>query len=496
VSERERESRRGKLAALREAGVDPFPARVEARVPVTEVHERFGERSEEELEASPESVAVCGRVLALRSFGKLVFLTLVEDGNRIQVSAKKQEIAPELFAFIKALDVGDFARFEGPVWRTKKGELTVDSRAAQLLAKALRPLPEKWHGLQDTEVRFRQRYLDLLVNERTRETVMIRSRTIRAMRDFLDARGFLEVETPALQPLYGGAAARPFVTHHNTYDQTLYMRISDELYLKRLVAGGLDRVYEIAHNFRNEGVSRKHNPEFTMMECYQAYADYRDMMELTESMVETLAREVRGDTKLVYQGTEIDLKGPWPRRTLRDSIAEACGVDILAHPDLASLSAAVKAERAGSGESPTWAKLVDDLFSEHVEPNLIQPTFITDYPAELSPLAKRKPEDPSLVERFEPFIAGMEIGNAFSELNDPDDQRERLLAQVAAQEAGDDEAHPLDEDYIRALEHGLPPTGGLGIGVDRLIMVLADQPNLREVILFPHLRPTSPEQGE
>ena len=496
MSERERESRRDKLAALREAGVDPFPARVGPRVPVTAVRERFGERSEEELDASPESVAICGRVLALRSFGKLVFLTLVEDGSRIQVSARKQEIPPELFAFIKALDVGDFARFEGPVWRTKKGELTVDARAAQLLSKALRPLPEKWHGLQDTEVRFRQRYLDLLVNERARETIMIRSRTIRAMRDFLDARGFLEVETPALQPLYGGAAARPFVTHHNTYDQSLYMRISDELYLKRLVVGGLDRVYEIAHNFRNEGVSRKHNPEFTMMECYQAYADYRDMMELTESMVETIAREVRGDTRLEYQGTEIDLKGPWPRRTLRDAIAEACGVDILAHPDLASLRAAVQAERAGSGEAPTWAKLIDDLFSQHVEPKLIQPTFITDYPAELSPLAKRKPEDPSLVERFEPFIAGMEIGNAFSELNDPDDQRERLLAQVAAQEAGDDEAHPLDEDYIRALEHGLPPTGGLGIGVDRLIMVLADQPNLREVILFPHLRPTAPEQGD
>jgi len=496
VSERERESRREKLNALREAGIDPFPPRVGPWVPVAEVLQRFGERSEEQLEAAPESVAVCGRVLAVRSFGKLVFLTLVENGTRIQVSAKKKEIDPEVFGFIKALDIGDFARFEGPVWRTKKGELTVDAKQAQLLAKALRPLPEKWHGLQDTETRFRQRYLDLLVTEKTRETAMIRSRTIRAMRDFLDARGFLEVETPALQPLYGGAAARPFVTHHNTYDQTLYLRISDELYLKRLVAGGLDRVYEIAHNFRNEGVSRKHNPEFTMMECYQAYADYRDMMELTESMVEHIAREVRGDTKLEYQGAEIDLKGPWPRVTLRDAIFEGCGVDILANPELASLRAEVKAKRAGSGDAPTWAKLVDDLFSEHVEPELIQPTFITDYPAELSPLAKRSPDDPSLVERFEPFIAGMEIGNAFSELNDPDDQRERLLAQVAAHEAGDEEAHPLDEDYIRALEHGLPPTGGLGVGVDRLVMVLTDQPNLREVILFPHLRPSADEPGE
>jgi lysyl-tRNA synthetase class 2 len=491
VSEREREARREKLEALRAEGVDPFPPRVGPRVPVAEVHERFGDRSEEELEAAPETVAVCGRVLALRSFGKLVFLTLLEDGTRIQVSAKKKEIPAEVFALVKGLDVGDFARFEGPVWRTKKGELTVDAKEVQLLGKALRPLPEKWHGLQDTETRFRQRYLDLLVNEKTRETALIRSRTIRAMRDFLDSRGFLEVETPALQPLYGGAAARPFTTHHNTYDQTLYLRISDELYLKRLVAGGLDRVYEIAHNFRNEGVSRKHNPEFTMMECYQAYADYRDMMALTEAMVEYIAREVRGDTALEYQGARIDLEGPWPRVTLRDAIHERCGVDIHAHGDLDSLRAEVKAQGAGSGDAPTWAKLVDDLFSEHVEPHLIQPVFITDYPAELSPLAKRSPDDPTLVERFEPFIAGMEIGNAFSELNDPDDQRERLLAQVAAHEAGDEEAHPLDEDYIRALEHGLPPTGGLGIGVDRLIMVLSDQPNLREVILFPHLRPTS-----
>ncbi len=496
MSEREQESRRDKLNALRAAGVDPFPPRVGPRVPVAEVHERFGERSEQELEASPESVAVCGRVLALRSFGKLVFLTLLEDGTRIQVSAKKQEITPELFAWVQGLDVGDFARFEGPVWRTQKGELTVDARQGVLLSKSLRPLPEKWHGLQDTESRFRQRYLDLLVNEKTRETALIRSRTIRAMRDFLDARGFLEVETPVLQPLYGGAAARPFTTHHNTYDQSLYLRISDELYLKRLVAGGLDRVYEIAHNFRNEGVSRKHNPEFTMMECYQAYADYQDMMELTEAMVETIAREVCGDTKLKYQGTEIDLKGPWPRITVRDAIAERSGVDIRANPDLESLRAAVTAQGAGSGEATSWARLVDDLFSEHVEPKLIEPTFITEYPAELSPLAKRNPDDPRLVERFEPFIAGMEIGNAFSELNDPDEQRERLLAQVSAHEAGDEEAHPLDADSIRALEYGMPPTGGLGIGVDRLIMVLADQPNLREVILFPHLRPRADASGD
>jgi lysyl-tRNA synthetase class 2 len=345
------------------------------------------------------------------------------------------------------------------------------------------------------EARFRQRHLDLLANEAARSTALLRSRTLLAMRTFLDSRGFLEVETPVLQPLYGGAAARPFTTHHNLYDQTLYLRISDELYLKRLVAGGLDRVYEIAHNFRNEGVSRRHNPEFTMMECYQAYADYRDMMDLTEAMVQEIAGQVRGSTKIEYQGTPIDLAGPWPRVTLRDAIGEALGVDVLAAADLESLREAARAGGFEPGDSPTWAKLVDDLFSEHVEPRLIAPTFVTDYPLELSPLAKRSPEDPRLVERFEPFIAGMEIGNAFSELNDPDDQRQRLEAQVRAQQAGDEEAHPLDEDYIRVLEHGLPPTGGLGIGVDRLVMILADAPNLREVILFPHLRPASPAES-
>jgi lysyl-tRNA synthetase class 2 len=491
VSEREREARRQRLESLRQAGVDPFPARVGPRVSVAQVRNRFGECSAEQLEAEPESVAVVGRVMALRSFGKLLFLNLVEEGERIQVSARKKEIAPELFAFIKALDVGDFVRVEGPIWRTKAGELTVDTRGAQLLAKSLRPLPEKWHGLQDVEARYRQRYLDLLVNAETRRVAVLRSRTLRAMRDFLDARGFLEVETPVLQPLYGGAAARPFTTHHNTYDQRLYLRISDELYLKRLVAGGLERVYEIGHNFRNEGVSRKHNPEFTMMECYQAYADYREMMDLTEEMIETIAREVLGDTRIGFQGASIDLKGPWPRIPLRDAILEAAGVDVMAASELESLREAVRGRGLEPGDAPTWGKLVDDLFSAHVEPTLLQPTFVIDYPMELSPLAKRSPDDSRLVERFEPFIAGMEIGNAFSELNDPDDQRGRLEAQVRAQQAGDDEAHPMDEDYILALEHGLPPTGGLGIGVDRLVMLLADVPNLREVILFPHLRSVS-----
>jgi lysyl-tRNA synthetase class 2 len=489
VSEQERAARRQRLEALRADGVDPFPARAGSFEAVAEVRARLDEFDVEALEARAERVAVVGRVIASRSFGKLLFQTIVEDGARIQISAKKAQLAPEVFQFIKSFDVGDFVRIEGVVWRTRTGELTVDAEGAQLLAKALRPLPEKWHGLADVEARFRQRYLDLLVNADARRIALLRSTTLRALRDHLDGRGFIEVETPVLQPLYGGAAARPFETHHNTFDQPLYLRISDELYLKRLVVGGLDRVYEIAHNFRNEGVSRKHNPEFTMMECYQAFADYNDMMDLSEAMISEIANTVCGSEQVEYQGEKIDFAAPWPRVTLRDALKQQTGLDFRAHADLDSLAAAVAAAGLACPDVPTWGKLVDELFSEHVEPTLIQPIFITDYPVELSPLAKRSADDPNLAERFEIFIAGMEIGNAFSELNDPDDQRGRLEQQGAARDAGDDEAHPLDEDYLRALEHGLPPTGGLGVGVDRLVMILADAPNLREVILFPHLRP-------
>ena len=488
MSEYEREARQDRLKALREQGVDAYPAGVGEHQRVVDVRSEFDVRDGDWLEAEKPDAAVVGRVMARRSFGKLVFIRLREDGSEIQISARKQELEPDVFQFVKDLDIGDFVRVRGTLWRTKTDELTVDLREIDLLSKSLRPLPEKWHGLSDIETRFRQRYLDLLVNPEARRIALIRSRTIAEMRIFLDGRDFMEVETPVLQPLYGGAAARPFTTHHNAYDQDLYLRISDELYLKRLIVGGLDRVYEIGHNFRNEGVSRKHNPEFTMMECYQAYADYHDMMDLTESMVQTIAEKVIGDTKLSYQGTKLDLGGKWPRISIRDAINERSGVDILAAPSLDALREAVRASGRDPGDAPTWGVLVDDLFSEHVEPHLIQPTFITDHPVELSPLAKRSREDPRLVERFEPYIAGMEIGNAFSELNDPVDQRERFEAQVEAQEQGDEEAHPLDEDYLLAMEHGMPPTGGLGIGVDRLVMVLADSPNLRETVLFPHVK--------
>jgi lysyl-tRNA synthetase class 2 len=492
VSEQEHRARCDRLEALREAGVDPFPAQVGPWTPIAEVRERFESLDAEALEGDPQTVTVVGRIMASRSFGKLMFLRITQSGESMQVSAKKQNLDPEIFAFIRRFDVGDFVRFEGALWRTKTDELTVDIASAQLLAKSLRGLPEKWHGLSDVEARYRQRHLDLLVNEDARRIAMIRSRTVAAMRQFLDGRGFLEVETPALQPLYGGAAARPFTTRHNTFEQELYLRISDELYLKRLVVGGLDRVYEIGHNFRNEGVSRKHNPEFTMMECYQAYADYRDMMDLVESMFNEIAIAVRGTAQIEYQGEKIDLSGSWPRVSLNQAIADETGIEVLAYADVESLGKAVRDKGLGSGKSATWATLVDDLFSEHVEPKLIAPVFITDHPVELSPLAKRSSVDPRLVERFEPFIAGMELGNAFSELNDPVDQRERLDAQAQAQAAGDEEAHPVDEDFLKVLEHGMPPTGGLGVGVDRLVMLLSDAPNIREVILFPHLRPGSP----
>jgi lysyl-tRNA synthetase, class II len=489
VSEREQDARRARLAELRAAGVEPYPARTGPRTRVAELRRLHDAKSTEQLAAEGNRAAIAGRVRSRRSFGKLLFLTLVEDGAALQVSARKGETEPATFAFLAELDVGDFVRASGLLWRTQKGELTLGASAAELLAKALRPLPEKWHGLSDVEARYRQRYLDLLSNERAREIALLRTRTLRALRGFLDGRGFLEVETPVLQPLYGGAAARPFTTHHQVFDQALYLRISDELYLKRLVIGGLDRVYEIAHNFRNEGISHKHSPEFTMLECYQAFADYRDMMELVQALLTSAAQEALGTLSLPHGDGTLELGGEWPRITMRDAVRDATGVDILAAADLASLRRALTEQGIDPGDAPTWAMLVDEVFSARVEPRLVQPTFVTHHPTELSPLAKRSPEDPRVVERFELFLAGMEIGNAFSELNDPDDQRARFEEQRRLAAAGDAEAHPMDEDFLTALEHGMPPTGGLGVGVDRLVRIFADAPNLREVILFPHLRP-------
>jgi len=497
MSEQERDDERERVANLRDKGIDPYPARVAPYTRVTELRAAHEGKTEAELEETPVSAAVAGRVMALRSFGKLSFFKLCEDGVLIQVSAKKNELDEDTYALFKSLHVGDFVRVEGPLWITRTGELTVDARSITMLSKSLRPLPEKWSGLKDKEARYRQRYLDLLSNPRSRQIAVTRSKAISSLRRFLDEREFLEVETPVLQSIYGGAAARPFTTHHNQLDQGLYLRISDELYLKRLVVGGLDRVYEIGHNFRNEGISKKHNPEFTMMECYQAFADYRDMMDLTEAMIQFVAESALGTTTVVpvseegeeEAGVTIELGGSWPRVSLRDSIFKETQVDVLEASSLEALRKAIAEAGLPVSDAPTWATLLDDLFSEYVEPKLIQPTFITDYPVELSPLAKRSVDDPRLVERFELFIAGMELANAYSELNDPIDQRERFEEQGRAANEGDEEAHPMDEDYLRALEHGLPPTGGLGVGLDRLVMVLTASPSLREVVLYPHMRP-------
>jgi len=467
-------------------------ARAEPVVRITAVRERFDAQDAEALAASPTTAAVAGRVMSIRSFGKLLFLTLREDGAELQASARQSELGDEAFERVRALDVGDFVRVEGPLWRTRTHELTVGARRVDLLAKALRPLPEKWHGLQDVETRFRQRYLDLLVNEEVRRAAVRRSQTIRAVRSFLDTRGFLEVETPVLQPLYGGASARPFTTRYEVYGQDVFLRISDELYLKRLVIGGLDRVYEIGRDFRNEGVSRKHNPEFSMLECYQAYADYRDMMDLVQAMFQQVAREVTGGTAVVYRGQTIEFAGSWPRLRMTDAIREATGVDVLAARDLESLREAVRRAGHDPGDAPSWSRLVDELFSEHVEPKLVQPTFLIDYPVELSPLAKGSADDPRLVERFELFVAGIELANAFSELNDPEVQRLRFEEQRKLHAAGDAEAQPLDEDFLVALEHGMPPTGGLGVGIDRLVMLLTDAAHIREALLFPYMRPEEP----
>ena len=491
MSEAERKARAERLAALRATGADPYPARTGAITRIAAVRERFDDKDEAALAAEPVELAIAGRVMAVRSFGKLVFMTLREDGTSLQVSFRKPELAPEVLALLGLVDVGDFVRAAGAVWRTRTGELTVGAHSLAVLSKSLHPMPEKWHGLADVEARYRQRYLDLLVNEEARRIAVTRSRVISAMRSFLDGRGFLEVETPVLQPLYGGAAARPFSTHYEAYDQSVFLRISDELYLKRLVIGGLDRVYEIGHNFRNEGVSRKHNPEFTMMECYQAFADYRDMMELVQSMFQHVVRAVTGGTKVTFRGQELDFGGEWPRIAICDALRDRVGIDVLAASDFKSLYARVVERGLDPGDAPTWGQLVDHLFSEHVEPTLVQPTFVTNHPVELSPLAKRSTEDPRLVERFEPFVAGMELGNAFSELNDPADQRARFEEQRVMHAAGDAEAHPLDEDFLLAMEHGMPPTGGLGIGIDRLGIVLTDAQHIREVLLFPYMRPES-----
>ena len=481
-----------KLEALRAAGIDPFGGRFPVSHWAGPLHARWDAAGDDDLKAAGP-VSVAGRVVSLRDHGKSCFAHLLDRTATIQLYARADALGAD-FSRFRDLDVGDFVGVTGELFRTRTGELTVQVKAWSFLGKSLRPLPEKWHGLKDVETRFRQRYVDLLVNPETREVFRTRTRAIQAIRAFLDARGFLEVETPTMHTIAGGAAARPFETHHNALDLDLYLRIALELHLKRLVVGGFDRVYEIGRIFRNEGVSTQHNPEFTMLEFYQAYADYGDLMELTEALFGELAQALRGTLTIGYQGETIDFTPPWRRLTFFGGLSEALGMPVTADiPDDRLLAAATSRGFVHDGGSR--AMLWKELFGHFVEPTLIQPTFVVDFPVEVSPLARQKKDDPALVDRFELFIARMELANAYSELNDPIEQRRRFEAQLRERELGDEEAQQLDEDYVRALEYGLPPTAGEGIGIDRLVMLFADKPSIREVILFPLLRPETPEDA-
>jgi lysyl-tRNA synthetase class 2 len=477
------DSRREKLDALIQRGIEPYGYHFDVTHGFAAIQERH-----KELEAAGEHVRYAGRLMTKRGHGKAAFAHVKDRDGSQQVYFREDVLGPEAFARAMELDLGDWIGVEGVVFVTKTGEVTIRAERVELLAKSLRPLPEKWHGLTDVEIRYRQRYTDLIVNDEVRRVFRERSAILRTLRAFLDSRGFLEVETPALQPLYGGASARPFVTHHHALDMKLYLRIADELYLKRLIVGGLERVYEISKDFRNEGMDRTHSPEFTMLEFYQAFADYEQMLETTQAMLLEAVMAVRGKTLVPFDGAEIDFTPPWRRLSIREAAAQGLGVKELPKDerslrDLAG-SAGVRLDPAfGPG------RILDEIVSVKVQPQLVNPTFLVDHPRESSPLAKVKRGDPEVVERFELVIAGMEVANAFSEQNDPLEQRRAFEQQAGLRERGDEEAQVLDQDYIRALEMGLPPTGGVGVGIDRLVMLLTDSRTIRDVILFPHMRP-------
>ncbi len=488
------EQRLQKLDAIRDLGIEPYPYRFEPTHCSADIVASF-----DALNASGDEVRVAGRLIVTRGHGKAAFADLRDAEGRLQIYVRLDNVGDDAFALWKLLDIGDIIGVSGRVFKTRTGQISVQVQTLTLLTKAIRPLPVPKEEIRDgervvhdqfsdKELRYRRRYLDLALNPDVQAVFRKRSAVVSAIRDFLDARGFLEVETPVLQPLYGGASARPFVTHHNVLDMPLYLRISDELYLKRLIVGGLERVYEIGKNFRNEGIDRTHNPEFSMLELYQAYADYSDMMAIAEALYVFVAEKVNGATTLEYQGRKIDLTPPWPRIPMLDAIERYGGIDVARSSD-ADLRAACKRFDSDIEPDAERGLLINALFEACVEPELIQPTFITDYPIAVSPLAKRHRTEKDLTERFEIFINGWEAGNAFSELNDPIDQRQRFAHQKTLRDRGDDEAQVLDEDFLMALEHGMPPTGGLGIGVDRMVMLLADAPSIRDAILFPHMRP-------
>ncbi len=475
-------ARRVKLEKLIDLGVNPFGGRFDRSHVAADILRDF-ERLEE------QRVRVAGRITGMRGHGKVSFADLQDGSGKIQLYVRQDVLGEARFGDFTALDLGDVIGVEGRVFRTQRGQISVEVAGFQLLAKSLRPLPEKWHGLKDVDLRYRQRYLDLIVNPEVRDTFRARSRIISALRRGLEERGFLEVETPMMHTLAGGAAARPFVTHHNALDMTLYLRIAPELHLKRLVVGGLEKVFEIGRVFRNEGISTRHNPEFTIVEIYQAYADYTDMMTLTEDLFVRAARAVRDSLQVSFLGHDIDLTPPWPRLSIIDALREYAGVEVSALGSDEEARAA--ARRLGVKVEPaaTAGQVLEELVDAFVQPRLINPTFLTDHPVEISPLAKRKADNPALTERFELIVGGWEMANAFSELNDPIDQRARFEAQMREREKGNEEAHALDEDYLTALEHGLPPCGGLGIGIDRLVMLLTGAASIRDVILFPLMRP-------
>ncbi|ALC83301.1 MULTISPECIES: lysine--tRNA ligase [Bacillus] len=480
--------RREKMNELRENGIDPFGFRYERSHQSNELMDSYQELTKEELEEKAIQVTIAGRMMTKRGKGKAGFAHIQDLAGQIQIYVRKDSVGEEAYEIFKTADLGDIIGVSGKVFKTNVGELSVRADSFALLTKALRPLPDKYHGLKDVEQRYRQRYLDLIVNPDSKQTFIARSKIIQSMRRYLDDHGYLEVETPTMHSIPGGASARPFVTHHNALDMPLYMRIAIELHLKRLIVGGLEKVYEIGRVFRNEGVSTRHNPEFTMIELYEAYADYKDIMALTENVIAHVAKEVTGSTTVQYGDYEVDLKPEWKRIHMADAVKEATGVDFRQEMSLDEARELAKEHGIEITNSMSIGHIINEFFEQKVEETLIQPTFVYGHPVEISPLAKKNPEDPRFTDRFELFIVGREHANAFTELNDPIDQRERFEAQLKEREEGNDEAHLMDEDFVEALEYGMPPTGGLGIGIDRLVMLLTNSPSIRDVLLFPQMR--------
>ncbi|MEK4508084.1 lysine--tRNA ligase [Paenibacillus sp. FSL K6-2524] len=485
--------RRDKLDELRGLGIDPFGGKYVRTHNAGDIMQQYDQLSKEELEEKKVEVSIAGRLMAKRGMGKASFAHIQDLSGKIQIYVRQDSVPEVKYSAFSLLDLGDLVGVTGEVFKTKTGETSIKVKDLEILSKSLYPLPDKYHGLKDVELRYRQRYIDLIVNPEVQQTFIKRSRIIQSMRHYLDSQGYLEVETPTLHSIAGGAAARPFITHHNALDMQLYMRIAIELHLKRLIVGGLEKVYEIGRVYRNEGMSTRHNPEFTMIELYEAYADYKDIMALTENMIAHIAQEVLGTTVIRYQDYEVDLTPQWRRVSMVDVVKEVTGVDFGVHMTNEEAHALAKEHKVPVDAHMTFGHILNAFFEHFVEETLIQPTFVYGHPLEISPLAKKNQEDPRFTDRFELFIVGREHANAFTELNDPIDQRQRFEAQILEREHGNDEAHEMDDDFIRALEYGMPPTGGLGIGVDRLVMLLTDSASIRDVLLFPHMRPIAAE---